>query len=570
MQALRPPTIGVLERLGCAGSGARWRIDSDACLKFLHNAILAWLDYLASTRSISRGRDDYKQGDNMHWKFSGALLLLALVGCGGGGGGDGGAGVVPATASQLAQVCSANNPFLADAQPPWRLGSLADERKWVNAYLNERYLWYRDMPVLDANSSKYNLTTYAWSADNFYWSLHAYFYDSLNPARTVTGKEVDQFSFFRSTRSWNDFAQGDSLGYGWQLSDEGTAATRRVQVSYVFQSTQAGFAEPAGIQRGDEILSVDGNAVNSSDTSIQNVVNRSLRPGTAVSTTFLIRPVGSASTRSVTLTAANVVLPQAQHWVVTDNQNVKWGYLLFNAHVDSAQAPLRAAFSDFQSQQVDQLVLDLRYNGGGYLGIASVVARAIAGPARTDGKTFETLRYNDKRSAKNESMPFYSTDRTSAAVAPLNLSKVYVLTTADTCSASESIINGLRGVDVEVVQIGSTTCGKPYGFVPQDNCGITYAAMEFEGVNDKGQGGFSEGFVPQCAVSDDLSFQLGVTTEPMFATAIARHRGLPCTSPSASSALASNNLRGMGASTQRVLRPEWHEAKFLKPAATSP
>jgi len=570
VQALRGPTIGVVERAGCTGSGARWRMDSDASPKFLHTAFPAWLDYLGSTGSVTRGRERYEQGDNMHWKFLSMLLLLTLVGCGGGGSGNGSASVVPATASQLAQVCSANNPYLVDAQLPWRLGSLADERKWVNAYLNERYLWYRDMPVLDPNSPKYNVTTYGWAAGNFYWSLHAYFYDSLNPARTSTGNEVDQFSYFLPTSSWNDFAQGDSLGYGWQLSDEGAAATRRVRVSYVFQSTQAGFAEPAGIQRGDEILSVNGNAVNSSDTSIQNVVNQALRPGTAVSTTFLIRSVGSAMTRNVTLTAANVVLPQAQHWVVTDNQNVKWGYLLFNAHVDSAQAPLRAAFSDFQTQQVNQLVLDLRYNGGGYLALASVVARAIAGPARTDGKTFETLRYNDKRSAQNESMPFYSTDRTSAEVAPLNLSKVYVLTTADTCSASESIINGLRGVDVEVVQIGSTTCGKPYGFVPQDNCGITYAAMEFEGVNDKGQGGFSDGFVPQCAVNDDLSFQLGVTTEPMFATAIARHRGLPCTSPSASSALSSNNLRGMGVTTQRVLRPEWHEAKFLKPAASSP
>jgi len=76
-------------------------------------------------------------------------------------------------------------------------------------------------------------------------------------------------------------------------------------------------------------------------------------------------------------------------------------------------------------------------------------------------------------------------------LATLNLSKVYVLTTADTCSASESIINGLRGIDVEVVQIGGSTCGS-HGFVPQDNCGLTYAAMEFEGVNHKGQGGYCQ------------------------------------------------------------------------------
>lgn len=506
----------------------------------------------------------------------GTLMVVALAGCGGGGGttssttstgGSSGA----TSAAQLAQVCSANNPFRGDALEPTRAGTLADERNWVKAYFDERYLWYRDMPAVNANAAKYNVISYVDPFDNFVESIDNYFQDLRNPALTVTGNKVDKFSFLTSTKYWNDYSQGETLGYGWQLSDEGTGATRRVRVSYVFPSTQTGFAALSSVQRGDEILSVNGNSVNSTNTSIQTIVNQALSPSSAVNTTFLIRPVGSASTRTVTLTAANVVLPQAEHKVVTDSQGVKWGYLLFNAHIDSAEAPLLAAMSAFQSQAIDQLVLDLRYNGGGYLAMASAVSYAVAGSARTQNKTFETLRHNDKRSAENQSMPFYSTGlNSSAPFATLNLSKVYVLTTADTCSASESIINGLRGVNVEVVQIGSTTCGKPYGFVPQDNCGITYAAMEFEGVNDKGQGGFSDGFVPQCAVSDDLSFQLGVTTEPMFATAIARHRGQPCTSPSASSALASNNLRGMGAITQRVLRPEWHEAKFLKPAATSP
>ncbi|WP_395668270.1 S41 family peptidase [Rhodoferax sp.] len=503
-------------------------------------------------------------------------MVLALAGCGGGGGGTASTGVSTGgttgatSAAQLAQICSANNPFRADALEPTRAGSLADERNWIRAYFDERYLWYRDVPAVSANADKYNVTTYFNPYSNFVESINNYFQDLRNPAFTVTGTKVDKFSFLTSTSYWNDYSQGEALGYGWQLSDQGTLATRRVRVSHVFQSTQTGFAALASVQRGDEILSVNGNPVNSTSTSIQNVVNQALSPSAAVNTTFVIRPVGSVSTRTVTLTAANVVLPQAEHKVVID-QGVKWGYLLFNAHIDSAEAPLLAAMTDFQAQGIDQLVLDLRYNGGGYLAMASAVSYAIAGVARTQNKTFETLRYNDKRSGGNQSVPFYSTGRNSVApFATLNLSKVYVLTTADTCSASESIINGLRGIDVEVVQIGSTTCGKPYGFVPQDNCGITYAAMEFEGVNDKGLGGFSDGFVPQCAVSDDLSFQLGVTTEPMFATAIARHRGLPCTSPSASSALSSANLRGMGASTQRVIRPHWQEAKILKPSATAP
>ena len=234
--------------------------------------------------------------------------------------------------------------------------------------------------------------------------------------------------------------------------------------------------------------------------------------------------------------------------------------------MDSAQAPLLAALSDFKRQQIDQLVVDLRYNGGGYLALASAVAYGVAGPVRTQGKTFEMVRHSDKRSSENESLPFYSADLNGQAVESLSLTRIYVLTTAQTCSASESIINGLRGVDVEVVQIGGTTCGKPYGFVPQDNCGITYAAMEFEGVNNKGQGGYADGLVPQCAVSDDLSHALGDPGEAMFATAIARHRGLACTSVAASRALGSTGLSGLGNGARKLLRPEWQNGKILSRA----
>ena len=69
-----------------------------------------------------------------------------------------------------------------------------------------------------------------------------------------------------------------------------------------------------------------------------------------------------------------------------------------------------------------------------------------------------------------------------------------MLTTADTCSASESIINGLKGAGVTVNQIGLTTCGKPYGFYPQDNCGTTYFSIEFRGVNELGFGDYPDGF----------------------------------------------------------------------------
>lgn len=494
------------------------------------------------------------------------LLLLLLSACGGAGGGSGGGegAVTPVekTSAELAQMCSPDNRLKGDALEPTRLGSLADERHWIRAYLNERYLWYKDIPVVNASDARYQLTGGSgW--ENFIHSISNYFDDQLTPKYTSSGSKVDRFSFLTATYSWNQFAQGEELGYGWLLSEQGTGASKRIWVSYVYPDTRNGSANQVGLQRGDEILSVNGWAINVS-TPVPSA-DEGLYPTRPGTHEFVVKRKGQLGTQTFSLNASTAVLPQAEHKVVLDSSNVKWGYLLFNSHVESAQGPLRAALSDFKSQKIEQLVLDLRYNSGGYLALASALAYGVAGPDRTLGKTFEKTRHNDRRSSEDESFPFYSADFDGRAIEALNLSKVYVLATEETCSASESIINGLRGVDVEVVQIGGTTCGKPYGFVAQDNCGITYAAMEFDGVNDKGQGDYANGFVPECAVSDDLTQELGTLAEPMFAAAVARHRGQTCPSLSASRALGSSGMQGLGVRSAKLTRPEWQRNKMMRP-----
>jgi hypothetical protein len=109
---------------------------------------------------------------------------------------------------------------------------------------------------------------------------------------------------------------------------------------------------------------------------------------------------------------------------------------------------------------------------------------------------------------------------------------VFVLTGPGTCSASESIINGLTGIDVEVIQIGSATCGKPFGFYPFDNCGTTWFSIQFRGAKSKGFGDYSDGFapvtfapldgsqLPGCSVQDDFTAPLGDTEEARLAAAL--------------------------------------------------
>lgn len=217
-----------------------------------------------------------------------------------------------------------------------------------------------------------------------------------------------------------------------------------------------------------------------------------------------------------------------QHKVVTSPNGRKTGYIQFNDHKSGAQDELIAAFQSMQTNGVQDLVLDMRYNSGGYLYIAAAAASMVTSAANA-GKVFEQFRYNGKRSAEtaNAFMLFSSAVTygetaygRGSALPQLGLPRLYVLTSSLTCSASESIINGLRGIDVDVILVGGTTCGKPYGFQRKNNCGYAFFPIEFQGVNAKGFGDYSTGLRANCAVSGDSTKTLGNTDEPLLAAAL--------------------------------------------------
>jgi C-terminal processing protease CtpA/Prc len=458
-------------------------------------------------------------------------------------------------AKDLAQTCAKENPYLANARAATKLGNLSDEKKWVKAYMNERYLWYRDIPTLNAEDSRYSVLTNGLL--DVLTSLSNYFTDSKTPLKTAAGTLVDKFSFLTDTASWNSFVDSSLRGYGFMLKTSTATGARVITVAYVFPNTPA---FNAGILRGDQIVSIDGALA--SDTSVLGAAKfaEGLKPTVDQAHTFVVSRAGALLSK--TMQAAAVTLQQAEHKVLNAN-GTKLGYLLFNSHVPSSEPYLIQAMTAFKQQAVTELVVDLRYNGGGYLAIANALAYAVAGSAKAQGKTFELTRFSDKRSAENYAMQFSNLGLSNQLYPSLNLSKIYVLVSGSTCSASESFINGLRGIDVDVELIGTTTCGKPYGFYAQDNCGLTYGAMEMEGVNAQGEGGFSDGMPAQCSALDDLSRPLGDVTEGMLSVAVKRMQGLSC-AQAAGLAISGTSLSGMGLQDEGVLiRPEWQANKFL-------
>ncbi len=250
--------------------------------------------------------------------------------------------------------------------------------------------------------------------------------------------------------------------------------------------------------------------------------------------------------------------------VVTSSAGRKVGYILFNDFNDGAQDALITSFETLRANGVADLVLDLRYNAGGFLYVAQTAASLVTGP-QSEGKTFEQLRFNNKRQAETAAANYIFSSRVQTpetafprgSVLPqLNLPRLYVLSSGQTCSASESIINSLRGIDVEVVLVGGTTCGKPYGFTRKDNCGLAFFALEFQGYNAKNFGDFSGGFKATCPVADNFSTALGSNDEPLLAAALHHIDTGSCPAPAPSKSALMQSLPGSSAREFAPLAPQ--------------
>ncbi|MDP1899875.1 MAG: S41 family peptidase [Rubrivivax sp.] len=403
--------------------------------------------------------------------------------------------------------------------------TVAEQKQWLGDYMNEWYFWYRLAPRPDPApytdvDSYFNALLYTGTDANF-------------PADRWSRRETDE-SFNRF------FGDGATLGYGVSVAGLEVAGDGTLPL-YVRHVEPASPAAAQGVQRGDQVISINGQLA-----SVLVAANdfTALSAANAGDTLALVLR-RNGSDRNVSLTAAVFLLtPVTNGAVLQSAGGRKLGYVVVKDMISQALAPLETAFSQFKAAGVSDVVLDLRYNGGGLVSTGATLASYIAG-LRGSGLSFATLLYNDKRAAiNNQSFMF------SSLASSLGMPRAFVLMGRRTCSASEQVINGLRGAGIEVIAIGETTCGKPVGFLPASACGYTYSAVNFESVNQRNEGRYFDGFGATCPVAEDFTLPIGSMVEPLLAAAARYADGGGC--PAASTRELPQSLRG---AARRAVEP---------------
>ena len=357
------------------------------------------------------------------------------------------------------------------------------QASFVRDTLQELYLWYRDLPDLDpadvASPEEY-----------------------LDRARV---RPLDATFSYITSRAADEafYSESQFIGLGITTAVIGG----ELRVLQVFAGSPA--AE-SGLDRGSRIESIDGERVSAliADGRIDGAFGPA-EIDRAVALTFVTR---GGETRAASPRKRPVTIPTVSLTKVFAVNGRTVGYLFFRNFVRPSVAALDEAFAALETAGAQELVLDLRYNGGGLVDVARHLGGLIGGTALRD-QVFAESRHNDRNRRWNQTLRF------GGAASSLRLERLVVIATRASASASELLINGLTPF-LPVVVVGDRTYGKPVGQYGLPFCDKVFAPVAFSMVNARGEGNYFDGLPADCAAPDDIGHELGSPEEASLATAL--------------------------------------------------
>lgn len=405
------------------------------------------------------------------------------------------------------------------------------ERQFIWDAMNFWYFWQEDVPEL--------------ADDGVFFESEQAFQDFLMSFETprdlfnnLQFSAEDDFSFF--IEDFEEFMQAQQgisrdFGFNFGLVQINNSENVFGYVQFVLPDSPA---DNAGLIRGDVFTSVNGTRL-----TVNNF--REVLDSDNYVLTLADYEDGTVTETDETVEVQSVTLEENPIFLSTilEVNNSKAGYLVYNAFRTNSHRNLNDVFGNFQAQNIDELIVDLRYNGGGALVTSNVLASLISGLGSS--REFSELAFNSKRSDQNRSesfldrMPVFNEqgDRDGdIAMNKLSMDRVFILTGFGTASASEVLINSLKPF-MEVILVGRQTVGKDEGSLtlvdsqppftdknnanPDHRIAIQPIILKIVNSNDED---FPEGFVPDTRINE-LDFldnlpALGNPSEPVLAGAL--------------------------------------------------
>jgi len=402
-----------------------------------------------------------------------ALALTLLAGCGGSGGGSAPPNPAPDPCATAGQVVT------------------------VTGFMEDLYFW-NDEPE---QSDKYlGLDTNNFADADELLDFLRYRPDEFDRLFThiTTVAEDNQF-----------FGPGQFVGYGFSFWLDET--TMELWITQVFAGSPA---KAAGFARGRRILTIDGRTIAEIEAA-EGVGEAFGESELGVTQQFTLQETGSPPFDTSATKALVTIDPVPQHRII-DIGGRKIGYFEFRPFIDTSRAALQTVFANFAMAGVTDVIVDVRYNGGGLVDVAENFASLLAGPANV-GNVQSFTRFNQANNGRDQPANF------TPQANSIDLDSIVFITTGGSASATELVINSLNpyfGVGVGVALVGDRTFGKPVGQIGKDYCEQRLRLVAFEVVNVNNEGGFFDGLPVDCPADDEFAFAIGDELEDSLATAL--------------------------------------------------
>jgi C-terminal processing protease CtpA/Prc len=372
--------------------------------------------------------------------------------------------------------------------------------------LDNLYAWYLWNNMLPANI---NIADYPSPEDLVYEVTTTYGPQDAND------DPIDRWSSVGSLQADQQFfgeGKYEGFGFSWRLENNA------MRFSRVFVDSPANTA--GGFERGQIVLRIDGRTI--ADIVANEGINAALAGDTVQ---FEIQEVNGTVLPPVSVTRAIVTIDPVPQWQIIDigAGNPPVGYMEFATFISTADPKLETAFSSFIAAGVEDVIIDMRYNGGGLVSTAELLGDYLGGFAN-DGQIFSNTEFNADRAAANNSIDYFARIGSS-----IDINRLVIVASRGTASASELVINGLDPfVTGGVYIVGDNTYGKPVGQVGIEFCEKILRPTSFKKSNAAGYGDYFDGLPVDCAATDDLDYQVGDVDDPNMIAAMGHLTGAGC------------------------------------------